>query len=345
MENVGVKETENKSKETVVLIVGIIVFVALMIVQARISMMNAAKAAEAAAAAARGEVVQSSAASGIMNGMNGVIAQVQILISAFMVVIAHKKGYFATVILNGFNAIYTLITGVILAHATSSIPGVVVPVIAIVTMTIIYVYYLKVSKANVELVKSNQHLIETNRVIREKDEKLTYLAYYDVLTGLANRQLFIDHMDEMIENDKNTQFTVIFSDIDDFKKINDSYGHNTGDVMLSTYADRLRLFCGKSNFVGKLGGDEFAVIIQGNMNENSVINYIERLRTAVCEPVQANGVMLQASMSFGVASYPNDGISSEDILKSTDIAVFNAKANGKDRTCFYSQQQYIQRNI
>lgn len=147
----------------------------------------------------------------------------------------------------------------------------------------------------------------------------------------------------MIEEDKNTPFSVIFFDIDDFKKINDSYGHNTGDIMLTTYADRLKLFCGKSNFVGKLGGDEFAVIVKGNMSEASIVNYIERLRAAVCEPVQANGVVLQTTMSFGVAIYPNDGINSEDILKSTDIAVFNAKANGKDRTCFYSQQQFTQR--
>ncbi len=324
-------KNEKSSKHIVVLIIGIILFLALMMVQSRISAMNAQAAASG------------NAPTGIIGSINGVIAQIQVLISSFLVIYCKKSGYIASTILNLINAAYTLVFAVIIAGSTAAVPGIVVPIISVVTITIIYVYSLKISKTNSELMETNRTLTETNRVMREKDEKLTYLAYYDVLTGLANRQLFIDHMDEMIEEDKNTPFSVIFFDIDDFKKINDSYGHNTGDIMLTTYADRLKLFCGKSNFVGKLGGDEFAVIVKGNMSEASIVNYIERLRAAVCEPVQANGVVLQTTMSFGVAIYPNDGINSEDILKSTDIAVFNAKANGKDRTCFYSQQQFTQR--
>lgn len=330
-------KNEKNSKHTVVLIIGIVLFLALMMAQSRISAMTSQKIAQAAAS---GSTVPNT---GIMGSINGVIAQIQVLISSFLVIYCKKGGYIAASVLNFTNAAYTLIFAVIIAGSVASVPGIVVPIISVVTITIIYVYSLKISKTNSELMETNRTLTETNRVMREKDEKLTYLAYYDVLTGLANRQLFIDHMDEMIEEDKNTPFSVIFFDIDDFKKINDSYGHNTGDIMLTTYADRLKLFCGKSNFVGKLGGDEFAVIVKGNMNEASIVNYIERLRAAVCEPVQANGVVLQTTMSFGVAVYPNDGINSEDILKSTDIAVFNAKANGKDRTCFYSQQQFTQR--
>jgi diguanylate cyclase (GGDEF)-like protein len=325
MVNSEAPKQNNKTKETIVLVAGIILFLVIMIIQARISALSA-------------KAMQSDGGSTPpIQSLNGVIAQAQVLISATMVVVANKKGYIASVILNLLNSVYTLITAVILAGNTQSIPGVVVPVICIVTMSIIYFYSLKISKTNAELVKTNRTLIETNKVIREKDEKLTYLAYYDVLTGLANRQLFIDHLDEIIEENKNAPFTVIYFDIDNFKQINDAYGHNIGDIMLSTYADRLRLFCGQSNFVGKLGGDEFAVIVNGNNSEASIVDYIEKLRTSVCEPVNANGTILQTSMSFGVASYPSDGISSQDILKSTDIAVYNAKANGKDRTCFYSQ--------
>lgn len=329
-------ENEKKSKSTVILIIGIILFLSLMAVQSRISAINSQKIAQAAATGSAPDT-------GILGSVNGIIAQIQVLISAFMTIYCKKSGYIAASLMNIVNAFYVLIVAVIITGSVSSIPGIIVPVISVVTITIIYVYSLKISKTNAELMETNRTLTETNRVMREKDEKLTYLAYYDLLTGLANRQLFIDHMDEMIAEDKNTPFSVIFFDIDDFKKINDSYGHNTGDIMLTTYADRLKLFCGKSNFVGKLGGDEFAVILKGNMNEASIVNYIERLRAAVCEPVQASGVLLQTTMSFGVAIYPNDGLNSEDILKSTDIAVFNAKANGKDRTCFYSQQQFTRR--
>lgn len=325
MANSETQKQENKTKENIVLVIGIILFVAIMFIQSQISRAGAQAMPGGAGGASP------------IQSLNGVIAQAQVLISATMVVVANKKGYIASIVLNLLNSLYTLITGVILAGNTHSLPGVVVPIICIVTLSIIHFYSLKISKTNAELVKTNRTLIETNRVIREKDEKLTYLAYYDVLTGLANRQLFIDHLDEIIEENKNAPFTVIYFDIDNFKQINDSYGHNIGDIMLSTYADRLRLFCGQSNFVGKLGGDEFAVIVNGNNSEAAIVDYIERLRASVCEPVNANGTILQTSMSFGVASYPSDGISSEDILKSTDIAVYNAKANGKDRTCFYSQ--------
>ena len=327
MQNSIQKTQDNKLKEIIVVIVGVVLFVATILIQSKIS-------AETAKATAQGISISK------FSSMNGTIAQAQVLISATMVVVSKGKGFIATTVLCVFSSLYTLMTAVIFAKQISALPGVVVPIITIVTMSVIYFYSLKISKANAELIKTNQTLIETNRIIREKDEKLTYLAYYDVLTGLANRQLFIEHIDEIISENKNSPFTVIYFDIDNFKQINDSYGHNAGDIMLSTYADRLRLFCGDSVFTGKLGGDEFAIILNGRNTEAAVVNYIERLRQSLCEPVNVNATLLQTSISFGVASYPGDGISSEDILKSTDIAVYNAKANGKDRTCFYSQQNF-----
>lgn len=326
------------------LVIGIILLAGTIIIQGMVSKktgMANAQAAQMFAEATKGGTLPSA---GILGNINGIIAQFQVMVMAAMTILASKKGYIASIVLALLNIGSTLMS---LMHSATKngIIGIVVSVISIVIVTIIYVYSVKITKANEELIASNQHLIETNRVIREKDEKLTYLAYYDVLTGLGNRQLFIDHMDEMIEQEKDEPFTIIYFDIDNFKKINDSYGHNAGDAMLSTYADRLRLFCGKSNFVGRLGGDEFAVILKGNQGESNIVNYIENLRASVCEPIQVNNAILQTTMSFGVASYPFDGLSSEDILKSTDIAVFNAKANGKDRTCFYSQQQYTQNNM
>ncbi len=268
---------------------------------------------------------------------SGIIAQVQVLISIFMVASLGKKGYVAAVCLNAVRAVLSFLEVVIVYKELIRV-SVVLPLITIVTITIIYVFSLKALKSKTELEKNNRELMEANRVMREKDETLTYLAYYDVLTGLANRQLFIEKVDESIQENSKTPFTVIYFDIDNFKQINDSYGHNTGDIMLSTYADRLRLFCGDSDFVAKLGGDEFAVILKGTVTENGVVSYIERLRNAVCKPVQIEGATLQASMSFGVASYPDNGANSQEILRNTDIAVYNAKANGKDRTCFYSNQ-------
>lgn len=182
-------KNEKNSKHIVVLIIGIILFLALMMVQSRISAMTSQKMAQAAASGAAPNT-------GIMGSINGVISQVQVLISSFLVIYCKKGGYIASTILNLINAAYTLVFAVIIAGSTAAVPGIVVPIISVVTITIIYVYSLKISKTNNELMETNRTLTETNRVMREKDEKLTYLAYYDVLTGLANRQLFIDHMDE-----------------------------------------------------------------------------------------------------------------------------------------------------
>ncbi len=267
---------------------------------------------------------------------SGIIAQVQVLVSVFMVAGLGKKGYIVAVCLNLIRGFISFLDNVV-NKGTISV-SLILPLITIVTITIIYVFSVKALKSKSELEKNNRELMEANRLMREKDETLTYLAYYDILTGLANRQLFIEHIDESVQENSKTPFTVIYFDIDNFKHINESYGHNTGDMVLSTYADRLRVFCGDSDFVAKLGGDEFAVILKGAVSENGVVSYIERLRNAVCKPVQVEGVTIQTSMSFGVASYPLNGANSQELLRSTDVAMYNAKANGKDRTCFYSNQ-------
>lgn len=310
-------EKKNTAGQIVLLIVGIIAYIATYIIQTKL--------------AREGN-----------NSLNGIFAQIQVIISTFLVVVARKKGFIAGFMLNFLSMLSVLIFQVAIAGNTQAITGPIVTTCTIITITIIYVFSSRITKMHDELTESYEKLIETNRVIQEKDEKLTYLAYYDVLTNMPNRQLFIDKLDENIRN--NTICTVVYTDIDDFKRINDSYGHNTGDIILCAYADRLRSFCGEANFVGRIGGDEFGIIIPGNLTEQAVCEYIEKIRAIIAEPVSANGSMFRTTMSYGIASYPQDGRTSEEIFKCTDIAVFNAKANGKDRPCFFSQQQqYIRR--
>jgi len=228
----------------------------------------------------------------------------------------------------------------LLNAAKSQLPGILTPICTIVTIAIIYVYLSRTQKMNKELTESYENLMETNRIIKEKDEKLTYLAYYDILTGMPNRQLFIDKLEDNIS--KQAPCAVIYTDIDDFKKINDIYGHNVGDAMLIAYAERLKRFCGEINFAGRIGGDEFGIILNGNLNESAVLEYIEKIRGIISEPVEVNGALFRITMSYGIAFYPQDGRSTVEIFRCTDVAVFNAKANGKDRPYFFSQQsQYI----
>lgn len=306
-----------KSKENFLIIAGIIVFVATVIAQAAVSRKGGG------------------------NGLNGVIMQVQVLVSVLLAVLANKKGLITALVLNIVNSAYTLIFVIILAKNYNSIPAIVASLITIITCCIIHMYSSKVAKANEEVKTAYNELVETNKIIREKDEKLIYLAYYDILTGLANRQLFVEQIDEMIENNSKNPFTVILADIDDFKRIIDAYGHNTGDFLINTYAERLRGYCKKDDFVAKFGEEEFAIIIKGTSDDTEIVEYIENLRIALCAPVTVNETPIQLTMSFGISEYPANGIDSGEILRNADIAVTNAKMSGRGRIFFLNQNKCI----
>lgn len=306
-----------KSKENILIIVGIIIFIITVVSQMAISRKGGA------------------------SSLNGIIMQVQVLVSVLLAVLASKKGFVTSLVLNILNFTYTLVFLIILMKNYASLPAVVAPLITIITCCIIHMYSSRVAKANEEVQTAYNELVETNKIIREKDEKLIYLAYYDVLTGLANRQLFVEQIDEMIGNDSKSPFTVIIADIDDFKRIIDAYGHNTGDFLINTYAERLRGYCGKNDFVAKFGEEEFAIIVKGTSDSAEIIEYIENLRIALCAPVNVNDAPIQLTMSFGVSEYPTNGMNSGEILRNTDIAVTNAKMSGRGRIFFLNQNKCI----
>ncbi|MDO5560763.1 MAG: GGDEF domain-containing protein [Oscillospiraceae bacterium] len=272
----------------------------------------------------------------------GVLAQLQVLLSVFVVVAIPKKGFTAATVVNILGAVTALnnVFGITTGRGVqiSALPGCIVPVSTIIAVIVIHLYYKKILNKNEEISKSYAQIVETNKIIKEKDEKLSYLAYYDILTGLPNRQLFIEKLDETILNKANSPFTVILADLDDFKQINDTYGNNSGDILLCSYADKLKSFCGSTLFLARLGGDEFGIIIPGNMTEANILNYIQKIQNVVSEPIQVDQSFLHTNISFGIASYPTNAVNSSDILKCVDSAIYFAKSNGKNRPCFYSQQ-------
>lgn len=267
----------------------------------------------------------------------GVLAQLQVLLSVFVVVAIPQKGFVASTLANVVQSL-TALSSVIMGGHRNALPGTVVPISTIIAVIVIHIYYKNILNKNAEISKSYAQIIETNKIIKEKDEKLSYLAYYDILTGLPNRQLFIEKLDETILNKANSPFTVILADLDDFKQINDTYGNNSGDILLCSYAEKLKSFCGSTIFLSRLGGDEFGFIIPGNMTEANILNYIQKMQNVVSEPVQVDQSFLHTNISFGIASYPTNAVNSSDILKCVDSAIYFAKSNGKNRPCFYSQQ-------
>lgn len=272
----------------------------------------------------------------VLSATSGICSQIQVLLSTFIVLAVPRKGYFIALILNILNA-GLVIMNVVMRGMISSIPGTIIPISTVILITIIHIFSNRVTQKTEELTNSYEQLMNTNRIIKEKDEKLSYLAYYDILTGLPNRHLFIEKIDQTILNNSDMQFTVILADIDNFKNINNIYGNSTGDTLLATYAEKLKTFCEDSVFLGRIGGNEYAFIIQGNLTEVNILNYIDKIKNIISEPVKIGNDVISTTASYGIASYPNNALSSSDMLKCVNSAVSYAKANGKNRLCFYDQ--------
>ncbi len=270
-----------------------------------------------------------------LTAANGIVAQLQVVVSTLMVVTNHRRGY---IVSTAFNIVYMVYLAVFIVgrlNQTSAIPGTITNAITIVTITLIYISWKRQQKMHDDLNESYNKQIETNNIMRQKDEKLLQLAYSDMLTGLPNRARFMDILNEYMEESQ--PFYVICANIDGFRTINDNFGHNTGDAMLMKMAERLTTFIGENGVVARIGGDDFAMVMRNTGGDQGVLQDVEELRMNIAEPFAVGENMFGATFSFGIAAYPQEGYTSEDILVAADTALYNAKINGKNRTFFARQ--------
>jgi diguanylate cyclase (GGDEF)-like protein/PAS domain S-box-containing protein len=171
------------------------------------------------------------------------------------------------------------------------------------------------------------------------EEQLRHQAFHDPLTGLANRALFRDRVDHALKIARRQRhsITVLFLDLDDFKKINDSFGHPEGDRLLVAVSERFRSCARAGDTVARLGGDEFAILIEdiGGPDEQQILT--ERLGAAMAQPFMLGGNEVLVTVSAGIASAsPGENVS--DVLRNADVAMYAAKRSGKGRFESYEQQ-------
>ncbi|MBQ0719663.1 MAG: EAL domain-containing protein [Gammaproteobacteria bacterium] len=177
-------------------------------------------------------------------------------------------------------------------------------------------------------------LLQANRV----EKRVKELAYHDSLTGLPNRSKLMQELRLILNRAKldNSQFAVLFLDLDHFKNINDSLGHNIGDLLLKAVADRLQSAVRESDFVARLGGDEFTVILE-NIEGDEAISTIAQ---NICSSLSSPFVFIQQKMfvtaSVGISVYPDDGDDVNALLKHADLAMFSAKKS-RNNYSFYQQ--------
>ena len=192
--------------------------------------------------------------------------------------------------------------------------------------------------------------------LKRSQEKLKTLAYYDSLTSLPNRPLFMDRLQQEIKYARrnNKTIAVFFLDLDEFKKINDSFGHSAGDALLVSVGDRLTDCLRNSDTIGRasgiisrsrgeslghfsrIGGDEFTLILPDFADKKYIATVAEKIISIFNEPFQVAGREIFISTSIGIALYPDNGDTVETLLRNADIAMYRAKEAGKNTYEYYT---------
>ncbi len=174
---------------------------------------------------------------------------------------------------------------------------------------------------------------------KERESRIQHLADHDALTGLLNRRMFDDRLRQAIANARRSDNIValMLVDLDEFKAINDNYGHLTGDYVLRTVAKRIQECVRETDTVARLGGDEFVVVLVGQRSTEDPGVVAEKMLGAITQPIPAGGRHLEIGASIGISIFPRDGDSSEALLKHADAAMYRVKDAGKNRYQFYSE--------
>ena len=174
---------------------------------------------------------------------------------------------------------------------------------------------------------------------KKYEEKIQQMAFYDSLTGLPNRKLFSDRLGIVLAQAKRNKKKVgiVMLDLDNFKDVNDTLGHDVGDILLKAVAERLSGTLRKSDTVARFGGDEFVLIFPDMKVIEEAIQVVQKIIDRFNKPFLIDTHQLVVTTSIGIAVYPNDGMDEEILMKNADIAMYQAKQAGRARYQLYKE--------
>lgn len=192
-----------------------------------------------------------------------------------------------------------------------------------------------------------RHLLGTVQDVTDikiAEEKIYTMAYYDSLTGLANRSCFIEELVSQIAQSEKSKklFSVIYIDLDNFKGINDSYGHECGDRYLQLFAEHLKKTIRLTDFAARLGGDEFCILVNDICDISESKAVAEKCLDFTLNSIELGNHRISPQLSMGISTYPQDGVESDDIVKSADLAMYYVKRSGKHNYAVYDESMAIE---
>lgn len=183
-------------------------------------------------------------------------------------------------------------------------------------------------------------IFEDISVRRELEDKMRHMAQHDPLTGLANRALLYDLLNQLLSmaHRQKRSLAVLFLDLDNFKPVNDRYGHEAGDQVLCEVAARLQGCVRETDAVGRVGGDEFVVLLFDIRDRQDVARIAHVIVSQLASPIRVCGHDAALSTSIGISLYPKDGDNADALINKADVAMYQAKDSGKNRYCFFENR-------
>jgi diguanylate cyclase (GGDEF)-like protein len=195
--------------------------------------------------------------------------------------------------------------------------------------------------AETRLVDLATHIAGIAIERKRAEDRIHFMANHDALTGLPNRTLLKDRLTQAVLYAKRYDrwATVVFIDLDNFKIVNDSLGHNVGDELLKIVAERMVACIRATDTVVRLGGDEFVILLFDQPKSADMISAtLQKVRTSIAEPIRVDGHDIAVTCSIGLANYPNDGTDADALLANADAAMYRAKEIGRDNFQFYTPE-------
>lgn len=199
--------------------------------------------------------------------------------------------------------------------------------------------YEELASVYEELAATEEELRSQFDELQDNKEKIQNMAFYDSLTNLPNRVLFMEKLKEALNNSLNcnSRGAVFFLDLDEFKKINDTVGHQNGDELLVIVSGKLKLLLEDYGIISRFGGDEFLILIPKIEDYYDIVNLLDRIVDIFSKPIIFNSISNYITASIGITFFPDHGKDANIILKDADTAMYRAKEDGKNQYCFFNQ--------